>query len=205
MRVSVSDLGIFQEAQLLLSRPDPEDHAAASALLTAGLEALQQDLAASLANYDLYLLYVAVLLIVSSPGVTFLSVQKLLPMVVSSSIVLAGHFLVCSAVDSQMCQINLTSVTALSMLFVSISTANQLLLIARSSLESINIVYIFGLLHSLSLLSSSFVEEEHQTVYFFLATLIVTNCLIKPQQLGLHLAALAVHRLLRAFNQVKLK
>ena len=59
------------------------------------------------------------------------------------------------------------------------------------------------ILHSVSLLSSSFVEEEHQTYYFLFVTLQVL-CLFaarNAESLACHLALLFLNRLARSFNQ----
>ena len=67
----------------------------------------------------------------------------------------------------------------------------------------LSLTLAFTILHSVSLLGSSFVEEEHQTYYFLFVTLQVL-CLFtarNAESLACHLALLFLNRLARSFNQ----
>merc|ERR1719510_72810 len=62
----------------------------------------------------------------------------------------------------------------------------------------------FRILHILSLLSTSFIEEEHQPIYFFLVTFVSSLLIKKPDCFKQALLGMFLLRVARIFNQVKI-
>ena len=201
---------LHEASRLIMSKNlTSEDIRAIESLLRFSIQSYQENLVGNLTNYDLYILALSVLLVISSAGIQPGSVPNLsLPLIF---LILSFHFLTCSVVESELCSLS--------------PAAGFIIILSVLILPSIRHVYnsvrtiafngefvplCFLLLHSFSFLSSSFIEEEHQTLYFFSATLLLyssINTEIKNKERGWRGQvlsagiALGLHRLLRGFNQ----
>ena len=184
--------------------------------------------ARNVTSYDLYQMVLPVVIIVvmlvtsanhSSDCVSSWSIVTVLS--------LCGcHALVCSATQSQLCQVSTFSAAKLLffllLLTTCILTIHQWM--KKASLKNIgknlknfyksltlsSKFFIFiNIVHLVSLFSSSFIEEEHQTFYFLHVSAL---CLLMFEQtkknteesesmLGRAFLSLLVHRILRNFNQ----
>ena len=201
---------LHEASRLIMSKNlTSEDMRAVESLLGSSILSYQENLVGNLTNYDLYILALSVLLVISSVGIQPGSVPNLsLPLIF---LILSFHFLTCSVVESELCSL---SPAAGFIIFLSILILPSIRHVYNSSK---NIIFngefvplCFLLPHSFSFLSSSFIEEEHQTLYFLSATLLLYSSINtdindkergrRGQVLSAGLA-LGLHRLLRGFNQ----
>jgi len=193
---------LHEAAQLLASNRSTADVAA---LVDSSLESLQSSLVSSGAVYDLYLLGISVLLILLSVGLEVKN-RNILQVLLVSCCVLSLHFLSCSWFPSNLCHLHPSSIAILA--FTVLSSFGIKNVVDAFKMPKVLASFdcaalVFVMLHSASLLSSSFVEEEHQTYYFCLASLLCLSGLTSAdlRTFMLHLLALGCHRLLRSFHQ----
>ena len=197
-------LALLEEAT---NRIGSKDSDGLESLFESALDLLQSALVSKGAEYDLYLLATSVFLIFCSAG-TEIASKNILQILLLACCILGAHFLVCSYVESILCSLNPISifvfVFVVSILPASLKNVLKIFKLPKENTRSHDaIAVIFIILHSLSLLSSSFVEEEHQTYYFLLTTMLCIGGLASSDlnTYMLYLLALGLHRLLRSFHQ----
>ena len=172
-------------------------------LLKHSISQAQEELLNLGLQYDLYLLTLAISMIASSVGLRNEINLNFSTIFLGFLFIQSIHFIICSFTESILCN--------LSLLFPAL---NIYFIFCLSSLFSVKvkdfsaqISLILPLLpHTVSLLSSSFVEEEHQTFYFLLMTALTIMLVPKlarnewPDVVRCLLCA-ALHRFSRAMNQ----
>ena len=186
---------------------------------------LQASLVGRASNYDLYQMHLAMGLMV-----LLLASSLLTPVPVSPSSLLhlsslytslAGlccHLLVCSELSpsSSLCSLHLATIAKLGLsLLVIVMAVSTVTAASRASLGLASVIVttkplsvssgaiVLGAIGAIvSLCSSSFIEEEHQTHYFLFVTLLFLILIENYSSIsGNIFAVMFLHRLLRNFHQ----
>lgn len=206
----VSQAGIQCDGQEMLEQALATlDEVLATKMYRAAALELQKCLVGKTSNYDMYqinlaLVMMALVLLVnlSSPTKGISSVTFLAVFLISSSL----HTALCSQLSSDLCSVSLGSCVKLIFSAAVIVTSVSSLIHSKLGLtvtmiSSDMLPVIINIVSTLSLASSSFVEEEHQTHYFFFITILLVSAYKDPSNLKHSILTMFLHRLLRNFNQ----
>ena len=214
--VGVSTTGDdFVEAAFGIDASDDDGVTRARQLCGEASDIFQQVLVNQSSNYDMYQIIAAIftmiLLFVATPHASILRPDSSFIFILLLNIGI--HLLVCSEFyESDMCACSLEKIIKIVFLILTLSFCLHIILTSKLSLfknyffckRRISvIVFLTTVTSIISLSSSSFVEEEHQTHYF----VFVTNLLVIIFELwSLNvtqniLLILTLHRVLRNMNQ----
>merc|ERR1719300_1401362 len=214
--VGVSTTGDdFVEAAFGIDASDDDGVTRARQLCGEASDIFQQVLVNQSSNYDMYQIIAAIftmiLLFVATPHASILRPDSSFIFILLLNIGI--HLLVCSEFyESDMCACSLETIIKIVFLILTLSFCLHIILTSKLSLfknyffckRRISvIVFLTTVTSIISLSSSSFVEEEHQTHYF----VFVTNLLVIIFELwSLNvtqniLLILTLHRVLRNMNQ----
>ena len=195
----------------------------AVAMYTEAARQLQASLVGRASNYDLYQMHLAMALMVlllASSLLTPVSPSSLLHLssLYTSLAGLCCHLLVCSELSpsSELCSLHLATIAKLGLsLLVIVMAVSTVTAASRAGLGLASVIVTikplsvssgFIALGSIgaivSLCSSSFIEEEHQTHYFLFVTFLFLILLENYTSMsGNIFAVMFLHRLLRNFHQ----